>query len=70
MNTNIKTKSENKKKQCLLCDGIGLIKKKPIVCKYCDGTKCIRCGESGLYQKPYETCDKCDGLGILENYDK
>ena len=51
------------KKQCSECCGIGLCKKKIIICQICDGIKCVQCGESGYEQQPYETCVKCDGSG-------
>lgn len=59
---------KNKKaihKRCQTCNGIGLIKRKPIICKYCSALtikSCMYC--ENMNKGLYEECDNCIGTGI------
>ena len=58
----------NYKKKCNICLGSGLMKLKPVVCKYCNGKICIHCQQKGgLLISPYERCIKCDGSGEINS---
>ena len=58
-----KKESAREKVQCVVCVGVGLVKKDIIVCDTCNGIKCMYCNSSGLKQHPYEPCEVCDGSG-------
>lgn len=54
-------------KQCVKCQGYGMVKQETIKCIICNGIKCIMCKETGFSQLPYEICETCDGAGSVDN---
>ena len=56
---------KSNKKQCIRCEGYGMIKQETIKCDLCNGIKCIMCKESGFSQLPYGICETCDGTGSV-----
>ena len=64
-NSNIKNKqlTNQEKKSCNNCYGIGYIKKEKIVCNFCnDEHKMCYCYN---FMTPYSECDNCLGSGSL-----
>ena len=50
--------------QCIICKGVGLIKREKVSCKICNDLYCKGCDlYNTLTLPPYYECVTCDGLG-------
>ena len=61
-----KNGKKNKKTQCDVCNGTGLVKTPYEICDVCNGIKCMMCNSTGLSVMPWSECAKCDSLGEVE----
>ncbi len=59
----ITTFNINKLDNCILCQGVGLVKYETKKCNICEGRKCIQCKSKGFDKMPYDECEKCYGTG-------
>ncbi len=53
------------KKQCIDCNGYGMVKTNVEICDGCNGNKCMRCNSTGLSVMPYSDCSRCDRTGEI-----
>ena len=54
------------KKQCVTCNGYGMVKTEIEICNTCDGLKCVMCNSTGFSVLPYSDCGVCYRAGEIE----